>query len=200
MSENIVVTGFGKFKEHTMNPSWEAIKDGQLKIDRPNIIVITKEIDVSYKAVQEQVKEFWKTHKPILMVHVGLAACSSCVKLEKRARHGPYLGDDIYGTALHAHLKGKSCQFDESITCLNIESICDKLNQLHKQGSISIPFNASNEAGLFLCEFIYQESLKICDRTVFIHVPNVSEKITLDDIRLSIKYAIEACLDGLNEV
>lgn len=218
--DTVVITGFGLFRDHQLNPSWEAIKEGQLVIDR-EINVVTKQIPVSYQEVDKVVEELWTQHRPMLMIHVGLAAHEDHIRLESMARHGPYIHDDINRHAPHKELRQynttiassqqpdspsgrpsytcKPCEFDTSRTILNVENVCQKLNELHKRGQVPIGFKCSHDAGLYVCEYLYKASLKICPRVVFIHVPDV-KKFTLEQIRLSLKFAIEALIDELNEL
>lgn len=221
--DTIVITGFGLFRNHSSNPSWEAIRDGQLRIDRPNLNIVTREVSVSYEAVDRAVEDLWSRYKPLLMVHVGLAAFEKTIRVEKVARHGPYIHDDIVKFAPHKNLRlypevdpsavgsmeenitrhpysCKPCQFDSSQSCINIQRACDRLNQSYKEGRTPLPYTCSDDAGLYLCEYIYQKSLKICDRTVFLHVPDVGDQITLGDIRLALKVAIETIIDDINEI
>jgi pyroglutamyl-peptidase len=215
--ENVVVTGFGLFRDHTSNPSWDAIKDGRLEIDRPNVNVITQLVRVSYREVDRLVGQLWDTYKPILMVHIGLAAFEDSIRIEQVARHGPYLHNDVDQYAPHDELRRfyeqqtnsdtpaaggdppNPSKFDCSKTCFNVERVCDRLNKLHKEGKIPIGFKCSQDAGLYVCEYIYQTSLRRCDRAVFIHVPDTG-KFSLEDIRLALKFTIELLLDELNEV
>uniref|UniRef100_A0A6G1SI80 Pyroglutamyl-peptidase 1 n=1 Tax=Aceria tosichella TaxID=561515 RepID=A0A6G1SI80_9ACAR len=221
---NVVVTGFGLFRDHKSNPSWEAIKDGQLKLDRPNINVVTKQVKVSYQHVDQLISRLWDEYKPVLMVHVGLAAFEDSIRIEQVARHGPYMHKDVDQQAPHEDLRlfyekhtatgedtasGNSsssasimepaCKFDCSQSCFNIERVCDKLNKLHKQGKVPIGFKCSQDAGLYVCEYIYQKSLRVCNRAVFIHVPD-TDRFPLEDIRSAIKLVIEVLLDELNEI
>lgn len=213
---NVVVTGFGLFRDHKSNPSWEAIKDGQLKLDRPNINVITREVMVSYREVDQVVHELWDEYKPILMVHVGLAAFEQTIRIEQLARHGPYLYRDVVQEAPHEELRlfYERCErqieatedladpadkFDCSRSYFDIERVCQKLNQFHLEGKLPIGFKCSQDAGLYVCEYLYQASLRKCDRAVFIHVPD-TDKCPLEVTRLALKLAIETLLDELNEV
>ena len=211
----VVVTGFGLFCEHQANPSWDSIKDGRLQVDRPNIKLVTKQINVEYRAVDEQVKELWRLHEPILMVHVGLAAMTKNIRLERRARHGPYIRDDVAQFAPHKQLEvigdrsgqeeqvkslTQCASFECSRTCVDIDRLCERLNKLYESSQAPLKFECSNEAGLYVCEYIYQKSLRICDRTVFIHVPDTSDEISLEDIGKCLKLAIETTLDELNAI
>lgn len=217
-TKNVVVTGFGLFRDHQINPSWEAIKDGQLKINRSNINLITKQVDVSYKDADKAVSTLWKEYNPILMIHVGLAAHESAIRIEQLARHGPYIHDDVVEFAPHKELRHydhddnnaksleeniilkdyscKPCQFDYSKTCLNVDRVCDKLNQLYQNNQVVLPTRKSTDAGLYLCEYIYHKSLTICDRTVFVHVPSV-ENFQLHDIKVALKFSIEFFIDEI---
>lgn len=219
-SRNVVVTGFGLFRDHKSNPSWDAIKDGKLKIDRPNINVITKQINVCYEEVDRVVEEIWTKYDPLIVVHVGLNASANSIRLEQHARHGPFIHDDVSENAPHKHLRQygdnnqsveenvkvhiysckSDCNFDSTKTCFDLERVCRQLSGLHTQGNAPIPYESSQDAGLYVCEYVYQKSLRICDRAVFIHVPDVGNKFTIEDIRLSLKYAIEALVDETNEI
>lgn len=216
--KNVVITGFGLFRDHQINPSWEAIKDGQLKINRSNINVITKQVNVSYEDAANAVSTLWKEYNPILMIHVGLAAHENAIRIEQLARHGPYIHDDVFKFAPHKELRHyddddnddfnksleenvivknyscKPCQFGCSTTCLDIDRVCDKMNQLFENNQVKIPSKKSTDAGLYLCEYIYYRSLTICEKTVFVHVPSV-ENFELHDIRNALKFSIEFLVD-----
>lgn len=215
---NVVVTGFGLFRDHELNPSWEAIKDGQLKINRPNINIITRQIPVIYQEVDKAVEELWTSYEPILMVHVGLAAHETSIRLEQVARHGPYIHDDVIHQAPHEdhrlydgdshsleenikrhYYTCKPCNFSFSETCFDVEHVCRKLDALHRQGEVPLPFKCSKEAGLYVCEYLYQKSLRICNRCVFIHVPD-TKNYRLEDIRECVKTAIELFIDEMERV
>lgn len=211
---NVVVTGFGVFRDHLVNPSWEAIRDGQLKIDRPNINLIVKQVDVSYEQVDNAIPNIWKDLKPLLVVHIGLAAHETSIRIEQIARHGPYIHDDVVQHAPHKHLrhyKGdedgcleenvirrgyscKPCDFGCSTTCIDVDRVCTEMNRAFDEGKLKLPTKISKDAGLYVCEYIYQKSLCISDRCVFIHVPDV-ENFKIDDIRTSLKYCIEILVD-----
>lgn len=210
----IVVTGFGLFRNHESNPSWESIRDGRLKIDREGYDIVTKRIDVAYKEVDKAVDDLWKQYKPKIMVHVGLAAHETGIKLEQMARCGPYIHDDVVKHAPHKELREyvgesleenlikhtyycKPCEFDCSTTCLDLDHVCFEMNKAHEKGLLALPTKTSQDAGLYVCEYIYHKSLSICDRAVFIHVPDV-KKFKLEDITSALKFAIETLIDSLD--
>lgn len=213
----VLITGFGLFRDHSLNTSWEAIRDGRLKLDR-EVRLLTKQIAVSYDEVDKVVAALWQDYKPILMVHIGLAAMESCIKVEQMARHGPYLHDDISKAAPHKHLRlynteqclleentttpksysCKPCSFGSTETCIDVDQVCDKVNALYDQGKLKLKTVKSHDAGLYLCEYIYYKSLCHSNRTVFVHVPDM-EKYKLEDISCNLKYLVEALIDAVSE-
>lgn len=60
----ILVTGFGPFREHLVNASWEAVK--QL----PNVIddcdVVKLEIPVTYEHVESKIPSMWRELDPVV--------------------------------------------------------------------------------------------------------------------------------------
>lgn len=70
----ILVTGFGPFKEHKVNASWEAVKlleklfDSWEKSSSVNLII--DEIPVAYNDVAARVKESWEKYKPSVSINI----------------------------------------------------------------------------------------------------------------------------------
>lgn len=65
-SKTVVVTGFGLFRDYQVNASWEVaqelLKTGITK--DLNINLITVNVPVSYKDVDQIVPTLWSQHKP----------------------------------------------------------------------------------------------------------------------------------------
>lgn len=72
-------------------------------------------------------------------------------------------------------------------TLLPIEDVCARVQRRTK-----IPVKISNDAGRFLCEFIYYQSLFIDrKRTVFIHVPSTDDHLfTVENLARAIQLII----------
>lgn len=211
---NVVLTGFGLFRDHQLNPSWEAIKDDRLHIDRPNVNLIKLQVDVSYDEVDRVVEHLWETYNPLLTVHIGLAAHETAIRVESRARHGPYINDDVKQQAPHKDLRVypetgggsptnqtcrreytcKPCNFDFDRTCFDVDKLCEKMNQVSEEHKLSLKFKKSEDAGLYVCEYIFRKSLSICNRAIFLHVPD-TKNFQLEDITCALKYAIEILID-----
>lgn len=167
---NVVITGFGLFRDHQLNPSWECIKDEQFSLDPVKVNIVKKQVDVSYEEVDRVVADLWKKYNPLLMVHIGLAAHESAIRIEQVARHGPYIHDDILSYAPHRDLRiyndtegsleersvrhsysCKPCEFGCSTTCIDIDRVCERVNKFYKEGKLSLPAKKSTDAGLYVC-------------------------------------------------
>ena len=78
-----------------------------------------------------------------------------------------------------------------------IEDVCARIQRRSK-----IPVKVSKDAGRFLCEFIYYQSLFIDrKRTVFIHVPSTNDdEFTVEKLAQTIQliiYELLRCVEPL---
>jgi pyroglutamyl-peptidase len=81
-------------------------------------------------------------------------------------------------------IKQNGC--DDISTLLPIDNICARV-----QRQTNIPMKVSNDAGRFLCEFIYYQSLFIDrKRTVFIHVPDLDKDLTVEKVARAIQMIV----------
>lgn len=220
---NVVITGFGPFRDVAKNPSWLVISDiKKLNIQRP-VNIVVKMIEVAYKEVDRQIPKLWQDYKPIVMINVGLAAFETCIRLETRARLGPYCKCDVRQEIIHqpsnAPLTNNEIEtdifearssiangdFDEFKSSLNIKSICDQYNKFcrdcnelssNEQNLDILNSRLSDDAGLYVCEYTYMKSLSIsdCGNAVFIHIPD-TKSYSLDAIRHALKCIIELIVD-----
>lgn len=61
----VIVTGFGPFKGHDINASWETAKAlRELNFEESNINLIIKEVPVVYDTVINEIPSLWKEHQP----------------------------------------------------------------------------------------------------------------------------------------
>lgn len=203
---NVIITGFGPFRDCDDNPSWRAIKDeSDFKIERP-VNIIRKQIEVAYHAVDEAIPQLWQEYNPLMMIHIGLANKSSLIKLEQRARLGPYCQGDVRQCILHPENQSSeiepketsSVKYNEISTCFELRSICEKVNSLVADKKLTIPATISDDAGLYVCEYIYLSSLKIKNKAIFIHIPNTTN-FKIEEIRKTLKVIIESLIDSLND-
>ena len=92
-----LITGFGPFKGHPINASWESVKLLPNLWKHDQIELVLDEIPVSYEFVKCQVTEKWADHDPIFYVHVGVSSYAEKVTLETVGHNACYDKPDING-------------------------------------------------------------------------------------------------------
>ncbi|XP_050432616.1 pyroglutamyl-peptidase 1 [Adelges cooleyi] len=182
--KTVIVTGFGLFRQYTVNASWEIAKVlPETGIDKElNINLVTVEIPVSYNDVDVIVPKLWADYNPILMVHLGVSHYAKALTIETVANGHNYCNEDINGICPE-----NTCVVDTKIeTGLSID--------FFKENDLCI----SQNAGRYLCEYIYFKSLSINkDRTIFIHVPELDEDQTAQKLAENLKFVINKLLEQL---
>nr|XP_027196541.1 pyroglutamyl-peptidase 1-like [Dermatophagoides pteronyssinus] len=198
--ENVILTGFGLFRAYKINPSWEAVQ----LIDEcqfgSNIEIIKIQIPVAYNEVERIVEEIWTKYQPKLVIHCGVSCVARCLHLEKRAvtNKERYCQPDIFSCLPKRCSNNDPLKPDYIYTDLNLETIRDEINQHYYDGNIEIPAKISDCAGEFLCEYIYHCSLQYdCRRTLFIHVPDINQELSIKDLSKCIELVIHSALKQL---
>lgn len=194
----ILVTGFGPFHQHSVNASWVAVQEmAKLGIEYNSKKVPFKiaEVPVAYDVVSSEIPGLHERIKPCLCVHVGVASPYSVIKLEKYGRNTGYRGPDIYGRAPRTKMcvpGGQEC----IPTRFNVEGICETLSRRQ----CDVIFETSHDAGRYLCDFIYYTSLHHgkCP-VVFVHVPELNNPYTAEQLGTALKHLIEVLLGELNQ-
>merc|ERR1712228_453744 len=173
---HITLTGYGPFTSgagkdnqivHDVNASWEAVKEVKNSWSH-QVELRTREIEVSYDAVDQAVEDIWK-EDPLFVVHVGVAGRRKEISIETKAKNGPYAIKDVLGK-----LRPDPTIQGPVEICTNVDAklcVAQCSNELIK---------TSDDAGLYLCEYIHYLSLLECEKRnaskprttcVFIHVP-----------------------------
>lgn len=180
----VLLTGFGSFEEIVTNPSTlivqllvdhvEHLKDRDIRIHvYPNPIIVVYE-DV-YKLVPDLVKDYPNVE---YFIHVGVHQEATNFRIERRARHGPYERKDVLGHSFSEENDSKWHSLpDELFTPIDAQSLVETVKADVKIDRIE----TSEDAGLFLCEFIFYNSLfqtqllrkttGIPANSLFFHVP-----------------------------
>ena len=171
-NKTVLVTGFGPFGHHTVNASWVAVKE----LDRlwgergtsnsPSQWTLkTREVPVEYSFVSGSLHQIYADTAPGLCVHVGVSPYDK-VTLERRGQNNGYQHVDITGK----HPSSECCVEngpDEIVTRFDLEHVCKSISPPE-----GVEFAISEDAGRYLCDFIYYKSLHISRCPVlFIHVP-----------------------------
>ncbi|XP_006004166.1 pyroglutamyl-peptidase 1 isoform X2 [Latimeria chalumnae] len=193
-SKIIVVTGFGPFRQHTVNPSWEAVKELKKLGLSNNIELHTIELPVSYKKAKEKVIGIWETLKPQLAVHVGLAPSSKFIVLEQYGKNRGYKDRDVCG-----YCPEDGCCMPDGperiASTINMKSLSRKLSET------GIEAIYCTDAGRYLCDYVYYISLYHGNRkAAFIHVPVLTKSLTVDRLAMILKTIIQEMLDHQEEL
>ncbi|KAK1769410.1 putative pyroglutamyl peptidase type I [Phialemonium atrogriseum] len=207
----VLVTGFGPFKEqHPVNPSWEIasrlpdyLPPIRAKTAHPSsssaaplppvrILVHPEAIRVNYQTVRGLVPRLWDLggdkRRIDVAIHIGMAGPAMAYSVERRGHRDGYALKDVDGELLkdqdrrlregedwvwHGMPKEMETDFD----------LDDVLGRWKKHSPDGLDLRISEDAGRYLCDFIYFSSLahltkaQETKRVVFLHVPsNSSEK------------------------
>lgn len=192
---NVLVTGFGPFDCHTVNASWEAVKQlAQLGVAH-NVNLITVEIPVDYKVVQQLIPNLWETHQPELVVHVGVSPIANEVTFETVAHNNGYKAADISGNSAPSQCYDPDNGDDCLKTHIDVDKLCNDVNQ---KGCLAMVTKSYN-AGRYLCEYTFYASLcQNASRTIFVHVPVLGEPYSDAELGHALKCSIQCMLEQLN--
>lgn len=193
LKKTIVVTGFGAFHKFNINISSESVRllpsyiENDEYLSRNVDLKIFTDIPVSYKDVDEIVDDIWINIKPEFVIHVGLHSKSAVLCLEKCSYNGPYADVDVSSCYCeHVH----QCCVENGEERIFSSFDMDKLKQ-HLDG-YNIINVVSENPGLFLCGYIYYQSLHRNRNTIFLHVPENYEPSKMAEIlKIIIEYLLK---------
>uniref|UniRef100_A0A1B6HXA1 Pyroglutamyl-peptidase I n=1 Tax=Homalodisca liturata TaxID=320908 RepID=A0A1B6HXA1_9HEMI len=187
----VIVTGFGPFQNHNINASWEAVRllpSTGIESDL-NICLVTEQIPVSYNDVGTKIPKLWNSYKPLLVVHVGVSHLARKITLEQAAQKSGYDRQDIYGQTPACN---ECCVGSTPLirSGLDINQLSNTINST----SETVQTCLSDDAGRYLCEYIYYTSLSIDKtRSIFVHVPPLDQPYSAQQLAEGLA-AIVRCL------
>jgi len=192
---SIVITGFGPFRDHKTNASWEAVRlVPGLWEDKVHPLTV-EEIPVDYTWVQGQESSRWE--EAVFTVHVGVSSRDQVITLECQAHNTGYCQPDVQG-CIPTH--GECVQGGEHMhrTCLDLDSI---LKELTVTGAnIGVEFGLSEDPGHYLCDFVYYRSLHASrGRSLFVHVPPLGKPYTASQMAQAIVILVETIIRNLEK-
>ena len=194
-SNRILVTGFGPFGRHSVNSSWVAVQElNRLWTERRTSYKLElKEVPVSYSYIAGHLEDIYKEANPMLCIHVGVSSNKS-VKLEKYGRNSGYLVLDTEGS-YPSHTQCIQHGPERLRTLFDLEYIQFLLKNT-LSGHSQVDFNISEDAGRYLCEYIYYYSLHLdaCP-VLFVHVPPLNDPYTSQQLGQALKDIIETLLN-----
>ncbi|PFH57750.1 hypothetical protein XA68_14636 [Ophiocordyceps unilateralis] len=209
----VLVTGFGPFgDQQSVNPSWEIAKSLPSELPRSEhsprvrIIIYPEPIRVSYRTVRTLVPTLWDEHRIDAAIHIGMAGPRPVYQLERRARRSEYRTPDVDGALPPDDDDDEDNDDDghrlpaELRSELHLDDVLDRWRALSQA---DMDLRLSDDAGRFLCEFIYFTSLSELMRrrrrrnVVFLHVPcHATERYVTQgrDLALSLVRAVAQSL------
>ncbi|KAJ6662869.1 hypothetical protein lerEdw1_011073 [Lerista edwardsae] len=187
--DTVVVTGFGPFRQHLINSSWEAVKELSKLGLGDEVDLHIMELPVAYQKAKELVCKVWATLRPQLMIHTGLTSTSKAILiLEQCGKNKGYKESDVCGF----HPEDGHCLLEgpEIInSAINMKTIWKNI-QIE---GIDVIF--SRDAGRYVCDYIYYTSLYCGNgRAAFIHVPPLSKRVTAEFLGRALQTVIAEML------
>ena len=193
----VLVTGFGPFDDYEVNSSWEAaslLPTMGLRARGEEIVVVAKEIKVSYKDVKERIPALWEEIKPDLCIHVGVFS-ERVIKYERFASNNGYFLPDVDSCLPESTIHPGSP--DKLETSLNLTELSQQVAGIVAKGGDEVKIKVSHDAGQYLCDFIYYTSLHLSKGPVlFIHVPPLDEPYSREQLAHVLKHTIETILNN----
>ncbi|KAH7188653.1 uncharacterized protein B0J16DRAFT_98749 [Fusarium flagelliforme] len=196
---SVLVTGFGPFREqYPINPSWEIASRlpshlPPLRAKDPNsrhaaavlptvrISVHPEPIRVNYKVVRGLAPSFYDAaHRYDVVIHIGMAGPRPFYSIERRGHRDGYKHADVDGELIDQDEDREKDDWpwrglpEEIETDLDIDQV---LTLWKGHSSEEDDVRISEDAGHYLCDFIYYSSLSELwkqqrpRKALFLHVP-----------------------------
>ncbi|XP_006771819.1 PREDICTED: LOW QUALITY PROTEIN: pyroglutamyl-peptidase 1-like protein [Myotis davidii] len=186
----VVVTGFGPFRQHLVNSSWEAVKElSKLGLGSDAEVELRAlQLPVDYREVKRRVTRIWEDLQPQLTVHVGVDAAAKAVVLEQRGRNRGYRETDVRGF----RPEQGACVPDGPEV---IESRVDMKAVSRRVAVEGVEVMFSRDAGRYVCDYTYYLSLHHGDgRAALIHVPPLSPELPASLLGKALQVVIQEML------
>ncbi|WAQ92350.1 hypothetical protein PtA15_16A256 [Puccinia triticina] len=164
----VLLTGFGPFRTHETNASFEIVQRvvaESTRLEGVELVGHPEPVRVSYTAVDALLTQLYQTHPGLdLVIHTGIAGSlpRAHFLLEKIAHREHYLHPDVDGFVLdsfanlptHNHSSPGPLSLSSSVDLLPLlQNVTDQISE-------PIDLKVSENAGRYLCEFIYYYSLQ----------------------------------------
>lgn len=190
----ILLTGFEPFGSSDINSSWEtAYHIGQLAISGVEMKVA--QLPVSFISSGKLIRKLLQTHKPDALVMLGQRGKGQNIDIERIAVNMmDSVNPDNDGFCPHELPiveNGSNAYFSN----MSVKTLKDALE------NSNIPSKVSNSAGLYVCNCAYYHALSeiyengLSTKSVFIHLPKISDDFSIELLAKSIKKIIEEILN-----
>ncbi|XP_014644112.1 PREDICTED: LOW QUALITY PROTEIN: pyroglutamyl-peptidase 1-like protein [Ceratotherium simum simum] len=190
-SSCVVVTGFGPFRQHLVNSSWEAVKElSKLGLGSDTEVELrTLELPVDYREVKQRVTRIWEDLQPQLAVHVGLDAAAKAIVLEQCGKNRGYRDADIRGF----RPDGGVCLPEGPEVIASGVSMKTISRRVAVEG-VEVAF--SRDAGRYVCDYTYYLSLHHGNGcSALIHVPPLSRWLPASLLGKALQVIIQEMLE-----
>lgn len=175
----VLLTGFEAFGGNVENSSWETV----LQVGAQEFMgmqIILRMMPVSFHRVALALREAVDEIQPDLIVMLGQAAASDKVRLERiainlmDAKQGDNDGIIPNEEQIYPH------ETAALFTKLPIKTICASIAEK------GMPVVVSNSCGLYVCNRLYYEALRLCEnapkmKAIFVHVPLFKGQIGISE-------------------
>jgi len=188
----IIVTGFGVFKNYSVNPSWEAVKILGETWDDTEDQIFTEQIPVEYDFVLNNVPNKWNDKNPEFVIHVGVSCMADKITLERQSHNTDYNKADTQGTCPPDQCCIPALGEKVEKTCLDLEKLMSAINNDDKVVDVGVEACVSEDAGRYLCDFVYFKSLhSLSGKSLFVHVPEENKPYTIQQTAEGLKSVVK---------
>ncbi|XP_042133789.2 pyroglutamyl-peptidase 1-like protein isoform X2 [Peromyscus maniculatus bairdii] len=195
-SRCVVVTGFGPFRQHLVNSSWEAVKELSklgLGVDTDTELR-TLQLPVDYREVSRRLTTIWEDLRPHLAVHVGMDTSTKAIFLEQCGKNRSYRDTDIRGF----QPEGGVCLSGGPEVMHSVVSMKEVCRRVSLE-DVEVAF--SRDAGRYVCDYTYYLSLYLGDgHAALIHVPPLSHRFPASLLGKALQAIIQEMLEDSEEV
>ena len=193
--QTVLLTGFGPFYNHPVNASWEIVKKIKQLWSNEVVNLEIREIPVVYSEVSSRVPNLYGELHPSLCVHFGVSGYDT-VTLENHGKNYGYKLLDVAGQTPPHNLcvvGGPDC----IKTKFDLGRICSKYGET----GTGVDIATSEDAGRYLCDFIYYTSLHQGGAPVlFVHVPPLNEPYSLKQLAAACKRIVEILIEEVQGI
>lgn len=169
----ILITGFEPFGSYAENSSWEAAKK-VASFGVFNAYIATECLPVSFVRAPMTLREAIDRHTPDVVIMLGQSATADRIKLERVALN---MMDSVKGDNDGAKPDEEPIYEGEESALFTSLPIKHLRLAIEAQG---IAVKISNSAGLYVCNRLYYEALRLCKeramQAIFIHLPLYEEQ------------------------
>lgn len=130
--------------------------------------------------MKDTVPKLWEEYDPDLVIHIGVHPEHNCIKIEKQAFADGYCRLDVTGCVP----TDNKCvvNLDQTLSSsIDVDGLVKKTKEELGETIGNLAIQSSDDPGRYLCGFSYY--LSLCNdnsKTLFIHIPPLSEKITVE--------------------